>query len=76
MISKENNFKITIHNIVSAGINILSIFLSKAFEIDLWYVIGTVAGVQILAAIFKINPIFSVLDKLLPSSEPIQSSQL
>jgi len=53
----------------------LSVILAAATSIQWLWVAGVVAGLQIISPVTKFCPVYFVLNKMMPDTEPIQNGQ-
>jgi len=53
----------------------LSVVLAAATSIQWLWVAGVVAGLQIISPVTKFCPVYFVLNKVMPDTEPIQNGQ-
>ena len=67
--------KIRTHDGVVGATYMLSVILAAATSIQWLWVAGVVAGLQIISPVTKFCPVYFVLNKMMPDTEPIQNGQ-
>ena len=67
--------KIRTHDGIVGATYMLSVILAAATSIQWLWVAGVVAGLQIISPVTKFCPVYFVLNKMLPDTEPIQNGQ-
>ena len=53
----------------------LSVILAAATSVQWLWIAGIVAGLQIISPVTKFCPVYFVLNKMMPDTEPIQNGQ-
>jgi hypothetical protein len=67
--------KVRVHDGIVGLLNIGSIALASQLELNWIYVAVGVAVLQILSPFTKFCPVYMVLNKLMPDTEPIQNGK-
>ena len=67
--------KIRAHDGIVEATYMLSVILAAATSIQWLWVAGVVAGLQIISPVTKFCPVYFVLNKMTPETEPIQNGQ-
>ena len=67
--------KIRTHDGIVGATYMLSVILAAATSIQWLWVAGVVAGLQIISPGTKFCPVYFVLNKMMPDTEPIQNGQ-
>ena len=67
--------KIRTHDGIVGATYMLSVILAAATSIQWLWVAGVVAGLQIISPLTKFCPVYFVLNKMMPDTEPIQNGQ-
>ena len=67
--------KIRAHDGIVGATYMLSVILAGATSIQWLWVAGVVAGLQIISPLTKFCPVYFVLNKMMPDTEPIQNGQ-
>ena len=67
--------KIRTHDGIVGATYMLSVILAAATSIQWLWVAGVVAGLQIISPVTKFCPVYFVLNKMMPDTEPIQNGQ-
>ena len=67
--------KIRTHDVIVGATYMLSVILAEATSIQWLWVAGVVAGLQIISPVTKFCPVYFVLNKMMPDTEPIQNGQ-
>jgi len=67
--------KIRAHDGIVGATYMLSVILAAATSIQWLWVAGVVAGLQIISPVTKFCPVYFVLNKMMPGTEPIQNGQ-
>ena len=67
--------KIRTHDGIVGATYMLSVILAAATSIQWLWVAGVVAGLQIISPVTKFCPVYFVLNKVMPDTEPIQNGQ-
>ena len=75
MDAQKNIIKVRVHDGVVGLLNISSILLASQFGINWIYVAVAVAVLQIISPITKFCPVYTILNKLMPDTDPIQNGK-
>ena len=75
MDAQKNIIKVRLHDGVVGLLNISSILLASQFGLNWIYVAVAVAVLQIISPITKFCPVYTILNKLMPDTEPIQNGK-
>ena len=75
MDAQKNIIKVRVHDGVVGLLNISSILLASQFGLNWIYVAVAVAVLQIISPITKFCPVYTILNKLMPDTEPIQNGK-
>ena len=67
--------KIRTHDGIVGATYMLSVILAAVTSIQWLWVAGVVAGLQIISPVTKFCPVYFVLNKMMPDTEPIQNGQ-
>ena len=67
--------KIRAHDGIAGATYMLSVILAAATSIQWLWVAGIVAGLQMISPVTKFCPVYFVLNKMMPETEPIQNGQ-
>ena len=67
--------KIRAHDGIVGVTYMLSVILAAATSIQWLWLAGVVAGLQIISPVTKFCPVYFVLNKMMPDTEPIQNGQ-
>ncbi len=73
--SNRTHTKIRLHDAIVGILYGLSVVLASTLNIQWLYLAGAVAVLQIISPITKFCPVYFVLNKLMPDSEPIQNGK-
>lgn len=65
--------KIRAHDGIVGATYMLSVILAAVTSIQWLWVAGVVAGLQIISPVTKFCPVYFVLNKMMPDTEPIQN---
>jgi len=65
--------KIRAHDGIVGATNMLSVILVATVSIQWLWIAGIVAGLQIISPITRFCPVYFVLNKMMPDTEPIQN---
>jgi len=71
--NKKNIIKVRVHDGIVGILNISSILLASEFGINWIYVAVGVAVLQIASPITKFCPVYTILNKIMPDTDPIQN---
>ena len=75
MDAQKNIIKVRVHDGIVGLLNISSILLASQFGLDWIYVAVAVAVLQIISPITKFCPVYTILNKLMPDTDPIQNGK-
>jgi len=75
MDAQKNIIKVRVHDGIVGLLNISSILLASQFGLNWIYVAVAVAVLQIISPITKFCPIYTILNKLMPDTDPIQNGK-
>ena len=75
MDAQKNIIKVRVHDGIVGLLNISSILLASQFGINWIYVAVAVAVLQIISPITKFCPVYTILNKLMPDTDPIQNGK-
>tara|TARA_B100001063_G_scaffold6417_1_gene4774 strand:- start:432 stop:659 length:228 start_codon:yes stop_codon:yes gene_type:complete len=75
MDAQKNIIKVRVHDGIVGLLNITSILLASQFGLNWIYVAVAVAVLQILSPITKFCPVYTILNKLMPDTDPIQNGK-
>ena len=67
--------KIRAHDGIVGATYMLSVILAAATSIQWLWVAGVVAGLQIISPVTKFCPVYFVLNKMMPNTEPTQNGK-
>jgi hypothetical protein len=74
-LKKKNIIKVRVHDGIVGLLNISSILLASQFGLNWIYVAVAVAVLQIISPITKFCPVYTILNKLMPDTDPIQNGK-
>lgn len=72
---EKNIIKVRVHDGIVGLLNISSILLASQFGLNWIYVAVAVAVLQIISPITKFCPVYTILNKLMPDTDPIQNGK-
>ena len=72
-IEMEN--KIRAHDGIVGATYMLSVILGAAVSTQWLWIAGIVAGLQIISPVTRFCPVYFVLNKMMPDTEPVQSGR-
>ena len=75
METNRTHTKIRLHDAIVGILYALSIVLATTLNIQWLYLAGAIAVLQIISPITKFCPVYFLLDKLMPDSEPLQNGK-
>ena len=75
MDAQKNMIKVRVHDGIVGLLNISSILLASQFGLNWIYVAVAVAVLQIISPITKFCPVYTILNKLMPDTDPIQNGK-
>ena len=73
--TNRTHTKIRLHDAIVGILYGLSVVLALTLNIQWLYLAGAVAVLQIISPLTKFCPVYFVLNKLMPDSEPIQNGK-
>lgn len=75
MNNTKDIIKVRLHDGIVGLLNIGSILLASQFGLNWIYVTVVVAVLQILSPITKFYPVYTILNKLMPDTTPMQNGK-
>ena len=75
MKNQKDIIKVRVHDGIVGILNISSILLASQFGLNWIYVAVAVAVLQIISPITKFCPVYTILNKLMPDTTPIQNGK-
>lgn len=75
MNNQKDIIKVRVHDGIVGLLNISSILLASQFGLNWIYVAVTVAVLQIISPITKFCPVYTILNKLMPDTTPMQNGK-
>tara|TARA_B100000925_G_C21948353_1_gene447781 strand:+ start:755 stop:982 length:228 start_codon:yes stop_codon:yes gene_type:complete len=75
MNSEKNIIKVRVHDGIVGLLNIVSILLASEFGLNWIYIAVAVAVLQIASPVTKFCPVYTILNKLMPDTDPIQNGK-
>lgn len=75
MATNHTHTKIRLHDAIVGVLYGLSIILAATVNLQWLYLAGAVVVLQIISPITKFCPVYFVLNKIMPDSEPIQNGK-
>ena len=75
MNAEKNIIKVRVHDGIVGLLNIGSILLASEFGLNWIYIAVAVAVLQIASPITKFCPVYTILNKLIPETDPIQNGK-
>ena len=73
--NEKNIIKVRVHDGIVGILNISSILLASEFGLNWIYVAIGVAILQIASPITKFCPVYTILNKIMPDTDPIQNGK-
>lgn len=73
--NEKNIIKVRVHDGIVGILNISSILLASEFGLNWIYVAVGVAVLQIASPITKFCPVYTILNKIMPDTDPIQNGK-
>ena len=73
--SKKDIIKVRFHDGIVGLLNIGSILLASQFGLNWIYIAVAVAVLQILSPFTKFCPVYTILNKLMPDTTPMQNGK-
>ena len=75
MNNQKDIIKVWVHDVIIGLLNISSILLASQFGLNWIYVAVAVAVLQIISPITKFCPVYTILNKLMPDTTPMQNGK-
>lgn len=75
MSNQKDIIKVRVHDGIVGLLNIGSIILASQFGLNWIYVAVAVAVLQIISPITKFCPVYTILNKLMPETTPMQNGK-
>ena len=75
MNTEKNIIKIRVHDGIVGLLNMGSILLASQFGLNWIYVAVAVAILQIASPFTKCCPVYTILNKLMPNTDPMQNGK-
>ena len=75
MKTSHSQTKIRLHDAIVGILYLLSVILAFSVNIQWLYMAGAVAILQIISPVTKFCPVYFVLNKMMPDTEPIQNGK-
>ena len=75
MNTDKNIIKVRVHDGIVGLLNIGSILLASEFGLNWIYIAVAVAVLQIASPVTKFYPVYTILNKLMPDTDPIQNGK-
>jgi len=75
MSNQKDIIKVRVHDGIVGLLNISSILLASQFGLNWIYVAIAVAFLQIISPITKFCPVYTILNKLMPDTTPMQNGR-
>ena len=75
MSNQKDIIKVRVHDGIVGILNISSILLASQFGLNWIYVAVAVAVLQIISPITKFCPVYTILNKLMPETTPMQNGK-
>ena len=75
MNNQKDIVKVRVHDGIVGLLNISSILLASQFGLNWIYVVVAVAVLQIISPITKFCPVYTILNKLMPDTTPMQNGK-
>ena len=73
--NQKDIIKVRVHDGIVGLLNISSILLASQFGLNWIYVAVAVAVLQIISPITKFCPVYTILNKLMPDTTPMQNGK-
>ena len=73
--NEKNIIKVRVHDGIVGILNISSILLASEFGLNWIYVAVGVAVLQIASPITKFCPVYTILNKIMPDTDPMQNGK-
>ncbi|MBK86972.1 MAG: hypothetical protein CMC86_07250 [Flavobacteriaceae bacterium] len=75
MSNQKDIIKVRVHDGIVGLLNIGSIILASQFGLNWIYVAVAVAVLQIISPVTKFCPVYTILNKLMPETTPMQNGK-
>ena len=75
MRNQKDIVKVRVHDGIVGLLNISSILLASQFGLNWIYIATAVAILQIISPITKFCPVYTILNKLMPDTTPMQNGR-
>ena len=75
METNRTKTKIRMHDLIVGILYLVSVVLALTVNIEWLYMAVAVAALQIISPVTKFCPVYFVLNKLMPDTEPIQGGK-
>ena len=75
MSNQKDIIKVRVHDGIVGLLNISSILLASQFGLNWIYVAVAVAVFQIISPVTKFCPVYTILNKLMPDTTPMQNGK-
>ncbi|WP_242082423.1 YgaP-like transmembrane domain [Aestuariivivens sediminis] len=73
--TNRTHTKVRLHDAIVGILYGLSVILAVTLNIQWLYVAGAVALLQIISPVTKFCPVYFILNKMMPDSEPLQNGK-
>lgn len=73
--TKANLFKLRMHDAIVGVLYLVSVILALLVNLNWIYMAAAVAVLQIISPVTKFCPVYALLNKLFPESDPIQDGR-
>ena len=71
----KNILKIRLHDGITGALYLSSVLLANYINLSFGWIAIAVAGLQIVSPFTKFCPVYFVLNKMMPDTEPIQNGK-
>lgn len=75
MSNQKDIIKVRVHDGIVGLLNISAILLASQFGLNWIYVAVAVAVLQIISPVTKFCPVYTILNKLMPDTTPMQNGK-
>ena len=75
MEKNSNHAKIRLHDLIVGLLYGISVVLAFTVNIQWLYMAGAVAFLQIISPLTKFCPVYFILNKLMPGTDPLQNGR-
>ena len=72
MVANRSHKKIRLHDGIVGTLYLISVVLGFMVNINWFYLAGAVALLQVVSPLTKFCPVYFILNKIMPDTEPIQ----